>query len=682
MSEPFTIKLNLDNTQGKEAVASMVGGLKSAETAAAAAANGIEKMARDAKGRFVAMGKQATETAKAMGDASQEAGKRGATTAEQEALAHEVAKQKIAAAAERLRQKNFIVATEQARHMDAMISHTNALSARFQNMTDTGVKGFNSFKRASVGAFAAGIAAARTYMHFLTEVHEKMHAQIEDLYRTKELFLELASMQGKTTTDKFTINQMKAAERAGMSKEDFARFSLELTGAGESMIDKGQGGNISTKEAERFATKSGEFATAQGFGGELRANYGKMAGLALHFKKYKTAEEAVTDLVKNKLQLDKGVGSNELLLRQEAQIVGQFVEEGGTGHIKDIVEAAILTATASVGSPRQAAETVAQYDRILTGHNEKWGSTLKKAGIKPGEQLETAGPKLFKLIEENQKKTAKPILDAMLKKGIPFEEMMGVRGEDAQTFLEKAGITNEDARKFVMMYGQRESMARAYADKDITGLTDAKAKAMVDKQIADSEPAQLQMLKTRNERMLAEKSLKNKDAILLEEIAEGNLIGRGTGRTEAAGIAADRLAGAGDEKVGHMVRLDQEMRKLAGHEPEGFAQSLVHAGNMDMRGQMAIEFFSKAENRIKAGRNVLDIAPVDPHAGDVVPGGKAPKAGHVFTKEEQAKTRQDFDRKLEQAKLAALQRIDAKLADPRNMPAKQIQANGGKPAFH
>lgn len=632
MSE-YQIKLGLDNAQAQDAVGRMLDGFKAAEAAALKTTQVVEG---------------ATRAEKKLGDAAAESGKRAATAAEQEALARTIATQKILAAKDRERQKNFIVATEQSAHFQRITADTDDLARSFGKLGDQGSKLFRSVGRGATEGFGLAVLAVRKYEQVLAEANRRVHDQIENLLKTKEMFRDIAAMQGKTPTDKYTIESLKSAERTGMSVTAFKEFAHEFSGAGEAA----RGRNISSEEMDKAAVSLARYAAVQGGDDQDKGTYGRLGGILLESKNYGQGKGASDEFIKDvnifSKHISAGVGKDPDLVKQAVEAAGIFMNDRGGGRIADTHQLGSLVATLSMINPREVATNTRRVTRFLGGHNEKWGKMLKGMGIGEKDQTVVAMEKMFKGFESMEAKNLDPL-----------------------TQLKNAGVPVEEAEIVVGSYNKRDILRQQLASP-VGKITAADTNKEINERMAKDTGIQLQMVKTRNERLMAENAVKNQPALLVEELAEGNLIARGEGKDSSYGTMLDATAGLGNVEHGHKMRIDAEIRKMGGKKQPFVPEAFLRAGDVSERAGVGIELESQGKLGNKPGRSILDLNPIDPLAGTAARGTISPTT----------KAQNDAILKAMREQSDWLKKIAGALGDPKNQPARVIRPNGGKAAFH
>jgi hypothetical protein len=405
---------------------------------------------------------------------------------------------------------------------------------------DEAVKGLaTSFAALTVGRDIMGslINGAKELGAAIRANNDEIRKQAQELIKEKDALRELYAMTGgKGAVTGEEVRKLQTITIAsGMDRNAARGFSLELAGAGEAS----RGKTISDAEYERLKPQLARFAMSMGGGADAAATYGKLGGLLLGTKKWNKAEDVVGSMAGVSRILGLGVGENPELVKQSAQVMGMYLQEGGMA--KDEKELAALVAGASRINPSASGETLKQMAAAVRGFSGKQKDYLKQVGAGEQDTVMAASEKIFADIDKA--------------KG---------NGRKVDAYLQERGFGDVDARVLMNMYAQRDFMKGALAEKMPTA---GEAKADIDKAFRDDISLQTKLAEAKLDRAKLALGETTQGAEPLRIEAEAAITGRSTPASEwwTGTSAGSFLPGNGgdSQKLGHEIAIEQEMYRRA-----------------------------------------------------------------------------------------------------------------------
>lgn len=516
---------------------------KAKEEAAAAkqAAQEAVAAAKSAKDQERAARRAAAEEAKRLAAETAEAERqaaRDAAAAAKKAAAEERAAKKAAADDVKRQAKEKAAAEREAASAAKETADAESFVA----------SGLLSIVQGAVG-IGTVTSAMKAMMGAVAGANEEVQKQVNELLRVKDMIREISMITGNKAGPDYSevrkFGELRVA--SGLSNEEARDLSLEYEGS----IGAAKGKNISEAESDRLKPMVARLAATAGGGADAAGTYGKLTGLLGGLKHYDKAEDLLAETAQFNKIISLGVGNNPTLIKQAAQVAGAFINEQGTGIVKDSRELGGLTAVASRINPDTAAETLKSTARVTRGFGEKWGGLLKQANVGEHDTMGAALQKLFRMMEKAEKS-----------------------GRSVDTYLAEQGVDMHGRQSLMSMYSYRAMLGDITANESLN-VTPAQAQAEIEQKYAADTSLRIKQRQAQNDyaqMQNAERMLPNRE---LELAAQARIEARGEGQSNPAARAEDLWAGGAatafgtllpsgmtQEELGRRIRVEHEKQKM------------------------------------------------------------------------------------------------------------------------
>jgi hypothetical protein len=392
--------------------------------------------------------------------------------------------------------------------LDALGASSNNLLATFQKF------GASAISIGTVVNMYKGMVGA------MREATVEAEKQVDHLLKLKNTIRDIAAMTGSTggSTDAEVSKFMKIRKASGLDDAGAKGFVQGYAGSGEAK----KGINISEEEYEKGKPLIARFAAANSAGDAGAAeSYGNMAGLVMGYDKNITSGKLLSKVTGVTNILNKGVGDNPTLLREYSQQAGSLLNAEGTGYGGDPNKVAALISTSSIQrSAGQAGTVVQQAAKSLRNFTGPQAGMLSGAGITEKDDMIAALGKLFKVMEEAEKK-----------------------GEAPDQFLAKGGIeSNEDRMALTALYAGRSYLNR-FVEEGKREIPEAEARAQLEEKFRSDSALQANQAQAKLDEAKANNAMQRQHVKPLQLEAQAALEARGEGMDSPSARAQDKMRG-------------------------------------------------------------------------------------------------------------------------------------------
>jgi hypothetical protein len=310
-------------------------------------------------------------------------------------------------------------------------------------------------------AAALAVHAVRQAMHAISEGLEKAREfaaeTAKELLKTRDAVRELRAIKGdKTTTDEANKEVMGLMLASGGTHAEMTRFDEMWE---SSIVAAKESGHwkLNDKQTEEAKQQVARFAVANGIDPAVMGRLAPSIGIHEDV----TSVDQVLGKVGTIHALDTtAVGKFTPLMKVANKLRGFMVRPGGGGAVRSEEELAAVISTGSLEQGSEAAiarSTEQAWRELAFAGNDKKKAFFKKAGIAPGDDLQSR-----------------------LNKAGPLLEAARAAGKDDLEFLKDSGFGNQNANMKIIQWvndrrilDKRMKAARAAGDAGrVRGISD------------------------------------------------------------------------------------------------------------------------------------------------------------------------------------------------------------------
>jgi hypothetical protein len=263
----------------------------------------------------------------------------------------------------------------------------------------------------AIGTAVLGLAAGYASLSFAKDLiaglgqaskdagdHQKGLA--DEFIRQRDAMREIASMQGKQATSKFTIEQAEFARDAGLTLAEAEKFRNKFAGSAAQY----EGRTLSKPEFAQFEKLMAQEASVTGIDPNV---IGELGGKTAGFRNFATygeqaAEVAAGEFHQNFGILMHGSGGNVPLGHEMARTAAQLLSDDETkGAFKSSKDVAVMVSTLAEAGDKNINTAARAAVRGLRAFGEKdeQAPLLRRAGITLEDDTESAARKLAPVVE-------------------------------------------------------------------------------------------------------------------------------------------------------------------------------------------------------------------------------------------------------------------------------------------